>query len=715
MSGKKWEESEIEYLRENVDSKTCEQMATELGRSTSSVKYQVSKLNIKSERPDLVERNTKHGGCHTRLYRVWKSMKNRCKYPSNPSFKNYGARGITVCAEWDNFITFSDWAMSNGYNDTLSIDRIDVNGNYEPSNCRFSDIITQSENKRNSVNLEITAFGETKSAIRWSYDERCVVNLSALNTRLALGWEPERAITEPSGYAKSEESKNAMKDSALVEIAERTERTEFCEKETIETYGPISYSKHSKSKVIYICDYCGTKSTKAYGKLINGRSVVPKNCCNNTECMKKKRSESFLKKYGIASPGSLCIGKVESEEHKNARMSKIQSSVRAKYGVDNVFQLDETKRKARETSLNKYGVEHPSKNEEVVKKQQNTMMERYGVSSPLQLEENREKAKETTKSRFGSEFYAQTEAFREECKARRKTFDGLTLNDLVEITGKTLSTVSDQLNKFGIEYVLSNDIKMTGIEYKFSEWLKSENIDYTFNRKLSNYRCDFLIGNLAVELNGLYWHSDSFLDDKFYHFNKRIEYIKNGFRPVFFMEDEILNKFDIVISIIKNKLGKSSKIGARKCDIKEVDKNIGYQFLNDNHLMSSGSGSIVGLYHNNILVCVLQFVVKENHIDISRFCNTLNHSVVGGFSRLLSYLRSKYPDKHIVNFIDLRYGDGKHLSDIGFVSNEPHLSFMWTNYKQRFHRMKYPNNTGYDNNMHKIWDCGQQKFTLEHK
>lgn len=100
----------------------------------------------------FIKMNTKHGKHGTRIYNIWKGIKTRCLNPNHGDYKNYGGRGITICSEWmHNFQEFYDWSMAHGYSDNLTIDRINVNGNYEPSNCRWVTMKEQAHNKRNTA------------------------------------------------------------------------------------------------------------------------------------------------------------------------------------------------------------------------------------------------------------------------------------------------------------------------------------------------------------------------------------------------------------------------------------------------------------------------------------------------------------------------------------------------------------------------------------
>lgn len=110
-------------------------------------------------RERIVDSTTKHNGSHTKLYTIWQGMKRRCFNKNHKHYHLYGGRGITVHSEWiDNFGAFRDWAMSAGYTDGLTLDRIDVNGNYEPSNCRWITMHDQARNK--STNVIVSYHGE---------------------------------------------------------------------------------------------------------------------------------------------------------------------------------------------------------------------------------------------------------------------------------------------------------------------------------------------------------------------------------------------------------------------------------------------------------------------------------------------------------------------------------------------------------------------------
>lgn len=112
--------------------------------------------------------SVKHRQTNTRLYTIWTSMKRRCYNPHDKSYQKwYGAKGIRMCDEWKNdFMSFHDWAVSNGYAEDLTIDRIDSTGNYEPSNCRWVTSQVQAINKSN--NVRFTYNGETLTETEWA-------------------------------------------------------------------------------------------------------------------------------------------------------------------------------------------------------------------------------------------------------------------------------------------------------------------------------------------------------------------------------------------------------------------------------------------------------------------------------------------------------------------------------------------------------------------
>lgn len=141
----------------------------------------------------------KHGLSDHRIYWIHSGMKDRCNNPNNSSFKDYGGRGIKVCDEWQNdFMSFYNWSMKNGYSEELSIDRIDVNGNYEPSNCRWSTFEEQGFNKRN--NHLITINGVTKPLGMWAKESG--LNEGIIRGRIKMNWDEKDLLNPPTEEIK---------------------------------------------------------------------------------------------------------------------------------------------------------------------------------------------------------------------------------------------------------------------------------------------------------------------------------------------------------------------------------------------------------------------------------------------------------------------------------------------------------------------------------
>ena len=136
----------------------------------------------------------KHGMKDTRLYRIWQAMKNRCRNKNTINYKHYGGKGVKVCKDWQDFMSFYEWAMAHGYNDTLSIDRINSNGNYEPSNCRWA---TQKMQVNNCSRNRILEFkGEKHTVSEWG--EITGIGKNNISNRInQKGWSIEKALTQP--------------------------------------------------------------------------------------------------------------------------------------------------------------------------------------------------------------------------------------------------------------------------------------------------------------------------------------------------------------------------------------------------------------------------------------------------------------------------------------------------------------------------------------
>ena len=143
----------------------------------------------------LGEETYTHRMINTRIYRIWGNLVNRCVNINNPAYKNYGGRGISVCDEWKySFEKFYDWAISSGYNDTLTIDRINNDDGYYPENCRWVSRIQQGNNKRNNRIIEYNGLKLTLAECARQYN----IPYKTLHRRInGLHWDISRALNEP--------------------------------------------------------------------------------------------------------------------------------------------------------------------------------------------------------------------------------------------------------------------------------------------------------------------------------------------------------------------------------------------------------------------------------------------------------------------------------------------------------------------------------------
>jgi len=291
------------------------------------------------------------------------------------------------------------------------------------------------------------------------------------------------------------------------------------------------------------------------------------------------------------------------------------------------------------------------------------------------------------------------------------------------------------------------------IKSKGENDLKSS-IETTFNIEcVQNYRklfngtmeCDIFIPskNIGIEYNGIYYHSEfSGNKHKNYHIDKTNSFLNKGVKILHVFEDEWLNKRDIILSRIGSYIGKyGSKHHARECVIKEVSINDSRDFLTKNHLQGSDKHQIsYGLYKDGCLLSIMTFsklniskgsIHIDGHYELSRFCNLLNTSISGAFSKLLKHFIKNNTFEKLITYADMRWSDQTKnvyiINGFNFVSKSSPNYFYTKDHKNRLNRFGFrkseliksggdPSKTeiqimremGYD----RIWDCGHLKYEL---
>lgn len=244
--------------------------------------------------------------------------------------------------------------------------------------------------------------------------------------------------------------------------------------------------------------------------------------------------------------------------------------------------------------------------------------------------------------------------------------------------------------------------------------------------------------NLAFEFNGLYWHSELHKDRR-YHLEKTKLCADKGINLIHIWEDDWDNKVEICKSIILNKIGKSERIYARKCDIRIVDNKLVREFLDINHIQGFvGSKIKIGLYYNYELVSLMTFgnlrkslgqTSKDGSYELLRFCNRLNTSVVGGASKLFKYFIKNYNPKEVISYSDSSRSDGNIYSNLGFsLSHQSVPNYYYIVDGVRKGRFNFRKDKlvkeGYDSSKteirimsdrgyYRIFDCGSKKWLFD--
>jgi hypothetical protein len=475
----------------------------------------------------------------------------------------------------------------------------------------------------------------------------------------------------------------------------------------------------------------------------------------HTEDARKKRIETNMKKYGVRNPAQNTDVKNKIKDTNLERYSvenvwcdgekreKMLARFLIKHGTKFPTQNKKIKEKVKKTNLKRYGNDVYFKTADFKLKARETFLNNYGTTSPSKNEAVKEKIKKTNLERYGVENFSQRHI---DFKALEKLKNKDWLTSEYVSLDKTLLEISSELNVSRVlvrnavqnfEMQLKSDGRSNS-ENEISSFISSIGISTKINdrtiiypREIDIYIPDHKIG---IEFDGLYWHSEALGTPKNYHLDKTIECESKGIRLIHIFENEWINKRNIVESRIKNVLGKSAKIHARKTIIKDVSAKEKRDFINQTHIQGDCSSSInIGLYYVNNLVSVMTFgrsrFNKRYEYELLRFSNAIGTSVVGGASKMFKHFIRSYNPSSIVTYSDKRWNTGMLYKNLGFNylktskpnywyfkdTHELHNRIQFQKHKlSKILKNFNPNLTEWDNmrlnNYNRVWDCGNEVF-----
>jgi len=461
-------------------------------------------------------------------------------------------------------------------------------------------------------------------------------------------------------------------------------------------------------------------------------------------------------------------GKEKRKEKQEETSIKISKSLKTKdeNGLTN----------SQKFFLKKYNVTNPMYLDSTINKLKDTFRKEHNCGWITQSPLIKEKIRKTLIDRFGVDNYAKTQMhkdivvirYRDEVLKRiEKYFEENNLILLSDAShyGNEKTLLKYQCKKCNNIYekcwndiqswwscrVCNPNISTSSYENTISEFLTSNNIQhYRRHRFLSKegkiIEVDFLIPEkkLAVEFDGLYWHSNKHQLNDNYHLQKTEICSEQGIRLIHIFEDELVEKKQIVFSRLSYYLGLiKNRISARDCKIITLESSIKDKFLKENHIQSNDISSInLGLIYDNDIVSVMTFSrgniskgskPKEGIWELSRFCSKINYIVVGGVTKLFSYFIKNYPWQIIFTYSDRRWNTGKVYETLGFKLD----SIIRPNYwyidlrksLKRYHRFKFRKSelkifSNYRDDLTEkqimelegyfwIYDCGNLKYIMK--
>lgn len=416
------------------------------------------------------------------------------------------------------------------------------------------------------------------------------------------------------------------------------------------------------------------------------------------------------------------------------------------HGVDSPghSKLLETRR---DTSTKKYGVSHPMKNDEVKLNYRESVMRTYGVDNPAKLDSVKLKISNTESSHKTSKLLERYPnlhfikftpeglmEFRGDCN-----HSFLINRQLLVVRGNKNHVICTECNKpdfnqkSEIEIYLAD--KMEELGCKIERGVKG--LAGT-KHELDIYMPDYSIG---IEVNGIKYHNDAYRD-RMYHLNKTELFASVGIRIIHLFDDEISDKSDIILSMMSNIVGRSKKINARSCVIKEITSSDAAEFLRVNHIQGKTSSTVrFGLFFEDELVSVMTFSPTrnvlgregktENEWELVRYCNKLSTSVVGGASKLFSHFIKNMNPQTVYTYANRRWSSGNMYYKLGFTfdgNTDPGYWYFFKN--KRVHRYTLrkdvlvamgcdPSKSEADlteeMNIPRIYDCGNIRFIWKTK